>query len=57
MLNARAQVSAGGRRDSGHSATVDEAGGVWTWGCDRWQQLGLAKADSGAVGSGAEFSK
>jgi len=45
-----AVVAAGGGKGAGHSAAVDEHGGVWCWGCDRWQQLGLAKASSGAVG-------
>ena len=28
-------VDAGGRKDSGHTAFVDAAGGLWTCGCDR----------------------
>ena len=43
-------VSAGGGKDAGHSAVVTEAGEVFTWGCDRWQQLGLGSPDAGAVG-------
>jgi len=40
-------VAAGGAKDAGHSAAVDINGGVWTWGCDRWQQLGLGSSDTG----------
>ena len=43
-------VSAGGGNDAGHSAAVTAAGDVYTWGCDRWQQLGLGSPEAGAAG-------
>ena len=43
------KATAGGEKDSGHSAAIDATGRLWTWGCDRWQQLGLG-GGSGAVG-------
>jgi E3 ubiquitin-protein ligase HERC1 len=41
-------VSAGGGNDAGHSAVVTESGQVYTWGCDRWQQLGMGSTGEGA---------
>ena len=43
-------VSAGGGKDAGHSAAVTATGEVYTWGCDRWQQLGLGSPEAGAAG-------
>jgi len=34
-------VAAGGSNESGHTAAVTAEGDVYTWGCDRWQQLGI----------------
>jgi alpha-tubulin suppressor-like RCC1 family protein len=41
---------AGGRKDSGHTALLDDDGDLWMCGCDRWQQLGLGSGDAGAAG-------
>lgn len=43
-------VYTGGTKDSGHTALVDEDGGLWMAGCDRWQQLGLGSSFTGAAG-------
>jgi alpha-tubulin suppressor-like RCC1 family protein len=45
-----AQAAAGGNKDSGHTAAVTSDGQVYTFGCDRWQQLGLGAAAAGSVG-------
>lgn len=43
-------VAAGGTKASGHTLLVGQNGAVWSFGCDRWQQLGLGSASAGAVG-------
>lgn len=45
-------VAAGGGRDGGHTALVDGSGRVWVFGCDRWQQLGLAAASTAGSAQG-----
>eukprot|EP00520_Triparma_pacifica_P003211 CAMPEP_0118670012 /NCGR_PEP_ID=MMETSP0785-20121206/21214_1 /TAXON_ID=91992 /ORGANISM="Bolidomonas pacifica, Strain CCMP 1866" /LENGTH=108 /DNA_ID=CAMNT_0006564747 /DNA_START=189 /DNA_END=512 /DNA_ORIENTATION=+ len=40
----------GGTKDSGHTAFLDQSGGLWMAGCDRWQQLGLGSPGAGAAG-------
>ena len=47
---AAAVAYAGGLRDAGHSALLDERGELWLCGCDRWQQLGLGASAGGASG-------
>ena len=43
-------AAAGGGRDAGHTVVVDDLGGVWAAGCDRWQQLGLGSSHGGGTG-------
>ena len=40
----------GGSKKSGHTLLLDAKGEVWSFGCDRWQQLGLGSSSAGAVG-------
>ena len=42
-------VAAGGGAEAGHSAAVTVTGDVFTWGCDRWQQLGVGEWMSGKM--------
>ena len=41
---------AGGTKDAGHSAVLDDNRYLWFTGCDRWQQLGLGSSTAGAAG-------
>jgi alpha-tubulin suppressor-like RCC1 family protein len=44
------RVAAGGDNQSGHSAALTSSGRVYTFGCDRWQQLGLGSSSGGTAG-------
>jgi hypothetical protein len=44
------RVAAGGDNQSGHSAVLTATGAVFTFGCDRWQQLGLGSSSGGTAG-------
>ena len=50
-------AAAGGNKDAGHTAVLTDKGLVYTFGCDRWLQLGLGSTEAGAVGYSWEGGK